>query len=133
MGYAGGSKSIWPTYKAIGDYTEAYRIEYDPTVINYRQILEKFFEMQGEDVFMPNFSRQYRSAILVHNVEQQLIATGLIDEIKTKRGGKRPSTAVEVATDFYQAEEYHLKYYEKAMAAKAAANAATTAAVKNGN
>lgn len=75
---------------------------------------------------MPSFSRQYRSAILVHNIEQQLIANGLIDEIRTKRGGKRPSTAVEIATDFYQAEDYHLKYYEKALAAKAAAAAATS-------
>ena len=124
VGYAGGSKSIWPTYKAIGDYTEAYRLVYDPTILTYRQILEKYFQMQGDDVFSPNFSRQYRNAILVHNIEQQIIANSLIDEIRSSRGGKRPSVDVEVATDFYQAEDYHLKYYEKALAAKAAAAAA---------
>ena len=40
VGYTGG-KELNPTYKKMKDATEAYLIEYDPTILSYEQILKK--------------------------------------------------------------------------------------------
>ena len=59
VGYAGGN-SEWPTYKKIGDHTEAIRLEFDPSIISYLEILEEFFKQQGGPPTSRGFSRQYR-------------------------------------------------------------------------
>ena len=110
MGYAGG-KTEWPTYKSIQDHTEALRIEYDPSLLTYKDILAEFFSQHSPT--SPSFSRQYRSAILYHNEEQLGEAKEFIGMLE-KRIGRKIYTDLEPATDFYQAEEYHLKYIEKA-------------------
>ena len=46
----------------------------------------------------------------------------MVDEIARKKGGRRPFADIEVATDFYRAEEYHQKYQEKAMAKRKVGN-----------
>ena len=109
VGYAGG-KTDWPTYKSIQDHTEALRIEYDPNVMSYRDILVNFFAQHSPT--SPSYSRQYRSAIFYHNSDQRRVAEDLISTIESK--GRKIYTDLEPATDFYQAEEYHLKYIEKA-------------------
>lgn len=109
VGYAGG-KTEWPTYRSIQDHTEACRIEFDPTIISYRDILISFFDMHSP--FSAPYSRQYRSAILVHNDEQQKIADDLVATLQV--GSKRKIyTSIEPHTDFYRAEEYHQKYIQK--------------------
>lgn len=55
---------------------------------------------------------QYRSAIFVYNEEQRTFA----EEALRKVGGRLTTyVAIENASDFYKAEEYHQKYLEKAM------------------
>lgn len=144
VGYSGGKASHWPTYKSIGDYTEAVRIEFDPSVITYRGVLNKYFDILSDDVFYPNFgSKQYRNALFVHNPEQQvnsyiihapsklfycfcatsftplrqqMVAQQVLEEVQQRKGGRKAYVDVEPATDFYRAEEYHQKYQEKSMA-----------------
>lgn len=111
MGYAGGS-TAFPTYKSIQDYTEAIRLGFDPKVISYERILELFFEMQGGPPMMKSFSRQYRSAILVHNDEQRGTVEKMLAAFEAN-GAKKVYTDVEEATDFYRAEEYHQEYVKK--------------------
>ena len=105
VGYSGGKASHWPTYKSIGDYTEAVRIEYDPTVITYRGMLEKYFDMVGDDVFYNSAfgNRQYRNALFVHTPEQQAEAQQMLEEVSQRKGGRKAYVAIEPATDFYRA------------------------------
>ena len=114
MGYAGG-ETDWPTYKSIQDHTEAIRVEYDPRVLNYMDILNEFFVQHSPT--SPGYSRQYRSAILYHNEEQLNEAKEFIGMME-KKTGRKVYTDLEPATDFYQAEDYHLKYIEKSQSQK---------------
>jgi len=112
VGYAGGATEF-PTYRSIQDHTEAVRVVFDPTVISYRDLLSAFVEMHSP--FSPPYSRQYRSAILYHDDTQLETAKEVLAELdaygKSKRA--RVYTALEPATDFYRAEEYHQKYIAK--------------------
>ena len=115
VGYAGG-EGEWPTYHSIQDHTEALRIEFDPEVLSYENLLEQYFRMAGSLSFAP-YSRQYRNAILVHSEAQRETA----EAVFSRHGGprtaphKRPFLDIEDATPFYRAEEYHQKYIQKQM------------------
>lgn len=79
-GYAGGSTPD-PTYKMVctgtTGHAEVVRIEFDPSVTGFRQILETFWEAhdpttlnrQGADI-----GSQYRSLILYENASQRAVA-----------------------------------------------------------
>ena len=109
VGYAGG-KEEGPTYKRILDHTEACRVVFDPSKTTYRDILISMFGQHSP--FGAPYSRQYRSAILVHNDEQREVAESLIAQFQAGTS-RRISTVVEPATDFYAAEEYHQHYIKK--------------------
>ena len=53
---------------------------------------------------------QYRSAIFVHTPAQRTLAEAAVNT----RGALGKMVAIEDASDFYRAEEYHQKYIEKA-------------------
>ncbi len=118
-GYAGGSVKN-PTYEQVcGEITghaEATRIEFDPGQIAYRDLLTVFFathdpttlNRQGDDV-----GTQYRSIILCTTEEQKLEAEKFIKELNdSSPHGKPVVTEVKPQGQFYEAEEYHRKYYE---------------------
>ena len=85
-GYAGGQKKD-PTYEQVCDGTtghaEVIKVEFDPAVIGYRNVLEIFFathdptqlNRQGNDV-----GTQYRSSIFTHSDEQRKVALEVIGE-----------------------------------------------------
>jgi len=110
VGYAGGEQ-LNPTYKSIKDHTEVIRVEFDPKVVTYADILTSFLDQHSP--FDRAYSRQYRSAILYHNEEQRQIASDVLQQLSARRGGRKIYTDVEPATTFYRAEEYHQKYVEK--------------------
>lgn len=115
MGYAGG-KQEYPTYKSIKDHTEAVRIVYDPSKLSYDDILRHFILEQGGPPRSRPYSRQYRSAILVHNEEQRTKAEKFIDTLcQSMKLSSRQNLFIDIedATDFYRAEEYHQKFYVK--------------------
>lgn len=115
VGYAGG-KQEWPTYKSIKDHTEAVRVIYDASKISYGDILRHFILEQDGPPSSPAYSRQYRSAVLVHNSDQRNKAEQLIDNLcKSMQLSSRKNIFIDIedATDFYKAEEYHQKFYTK--------------------
>lgn len=117
-GYMGGEKPN-PTYQEVctgtTGHAEVVQIEYDPSVITYRDLLEIFFTIhdpttlnrQGADV-----GTQYRSAIFYHDDEQREEAEAIIDELERDGAySKSIVTEVTAAETFYAAEEYHQDYY----------------------
>lgn len=117
-GYCGG-KVERPTYEQIcsGDteHAEVARVEFDPSVIDYRTLLEAFFaihdpttpDRQGHDV-----GSQYRSVIFTHSPQQERIARDLITELEAARIWPNPIvTAVLPAPTFWPAEDYHHDYF----------------------
>ncbi len=107
VGYTGGSRRN-PTYRSMGDHTEALEVEFDPSRISYDELLDNFWS--GHDPGSPQFSVQYRNALFYHDEGQRAAALASRDRVAEvmKRG---VTTAVEEAGTFYQAEDYHQKYY----------------------
>lgn len=120
VGYTGGEVEN-PTYRMVctnqTGHAEAVRVSYDSDKINYETLVKRFFEIHNPttlDRQGPDVGSQYRSAIFYHNEEQRQIAERVKGELN--HSGKFPYpivTEVVPAGDFYEAEEYHQKYYAK--------------------
>lgn len=118
VGYTGGHVAN-PSYEQVCTHTtghaEATKIEFDPTKISYRDILRQFFRMHDPTQMNrqgPDIGDSYRSAIFYLNPEQQKIA----EEVKkmVQPNFKQPVvTEVTKAGEFYEAEDYHQKYFKK--------------------
>jgi peptide-methionine (S)-S-oxide reductase len=117
-GYAGGSLPN-PSYKAVctgtTGHAEVVKITFDPAVITYRELLEIFFathdpttlNRQGEDV-----GTQYRSVVYYYSLEQKQTAQAVIAELNAAHVYDAPTvTKVELAPEFFKAEDYHQGYY----------------------
>ena len=52
----------------MGDHTESFQVDYDPTQISYDDLLELFWA--GHDPTRKGWSKQYRSAVWYHDAEQ---------------------------------------------------------------
>jgi peptide-methionine (S)-S-oxide reductase len=117
-GYSGGHVPN-PTYEQVctGEtgHAEVVQVTFDPNVISFREILEIFFavhdpttpDRQGNDV-----GPQYRSIILYHSEEQRKVALEVVKEVE-ERLGKKVVTEVKPFEAFYEAEEYHHKFYDR--------------------
>ena len=121
VGYAGGTTER-PTYADVKTgrtgHAEAVRVVFDPTVISFEQLLEKwFFRMhdpttlnrQGNDL-----GSQYRSAIFFRSAEQEQTAKRVIERVQASGIWGRPLvTEVTAAGPFTPAEGYHQDYLER--------------------
>lgn len=117
-GYIGGMVED-PTYEQVcsGEtgHAEAVRIDYDPAIISYQDLLEIFFSVhdpttlnrQGNDI-----GTQYRSAIFYHNEDQALLAKVVIEREQANRMAQIVTEVVS-ATKFYLAEDYHHDYFNR--------------------
>lgn len=115
-GYSGG-RTLNPTYEQICEgntgHAEVIRIEFDNTIVSYRDILEIFFTIhdpttlnrQGNDV-----GTQYRSVIYTHSAEQMEIAREVIAAM-SKVWDVPIVTELQEAPIFYPAEDYHQNYF----------------------
>jgi methionine-S-sulfoxide reductase len=102
VGYTGG-RSADPTYRNIGDHSEAIQIDYDPARISYGSLLEIFWD--SHDPASSSWSRQYRKAVFYHNEQQKKAAERSAPAI-----GGDLTTVIEPFTRFYLAEGYHQKH-----------------------
>lgn len=118
-GYAGGQEKN-PTYRQVSSGTtghaEVTRVDYDPSVVSYKQLLEVFWHThnpttknrQGADV-----GPQYRSVIFYHNDEQKKIAEESLERTDQSDLWEDPIvTEIEPITNYSKAENYHQNYYE---------------------
>lgn len=120
VGYTGGSTDS-PTYEQVCSHTtghaEATKIEFDPNVISYEQLLEHFFYLHDPSQLNrqgPDIGDSYRSAIFYTNNSQKAVAEKLIAELTDKKAFIRSIvTEITAALTFWPAEDYHQKFTEK--------------------
>jgi peptide methionine sulfoxide reductase MsrA len=91
------------------DATEAFLIEFDPTVITYEEILDEWADMHAP--FYPT-KCQYRSAIFYSNEKQRDAAKSKIEKLG-KGGQRKVYVDIEPVSAFYRAEEYHQDFLDK--------------------
>jgi peptide-methionine (S)-S-oxide reductase len=119
-GYIGGSVPN-PSYEQVcghrTGHAEAVEVDYDPARVSYDELLTVFWEehdptqlnRQGPDV-----GDQYRSAIFVHDDEQEAAAQASKARLAQSDRFRRPIvTQIAAAPTFYPAEDYHQQYLEK--------------------
>jgi methionine-S-sulfoxide reductase len=117
-GFSGG-RTKNPTYKDVcytdSGHVEVVRVTFDPRAVSYEQLVDTFFRLHDPTQVNgqgPDLGEQYRSVIYYYSPEQRQTAEGVRERRKSKH--KKPIvTTVEPAQEFYLAEEYHQKYYEK--------------------
>ena len=106
VGYAAGT-TLSPTYHQIGDHAECTQVDFDPSVVSYEELLNRFFEWHN--AFREPYARQYMSAILWHSEEQK---SALEEAIRSREDEKRKvRSELQPYTSFTWAEDYHQKYY----------------------
>lgn len=118
VGYIGGHVQN-PTYEQVCTHTtghaEALLIDFDPKIVDYETLVRHFFRMHDPTQLNrqgPDVGDSYRSAIFYTSGDQRKMA----EKIKAEVSGqfdKPIVTEITEATDFYPAEEYHQKYFEK--------------------
>ena len=117
-GYAGGAGQN-PTYEQIctgqTGHAEVVRLEFDPAVISYKELLEIFFTIhdpttlnrQGNDA-----GTQYRSVIYYHDAVQKATAKEVMANM-TEVWDEPIVTELSEAPVFYIAEAYHQNYFRQ--------------------
>lgn len=130
VGYAGGHTNS-PTYKEVctdkTGYAEVVHLRYDESLVTYDQLLTTFWENHDPTTMNrqgPDYGSQYRSVIFYYDDEQKSAAEKSKQELTAAKKFMNPivteiapaSPAGALAKEgqtFYQAEEYHQKYFEK--------------------
>ena len=118
VGYCGGH-SAQTNYREVcsgtTNHAEVVKLDFDPKIITFEQILEYFFEFHDPTTLNsqgPDFGTQYRSEIFYLNDEQKKIAKNIIDKENVRLSGK-VVTKISQVKNYCAAEEYHQKYLEK--------------------
>ena len=119
-GFMGGRVEN-PAYEEVytdkTGHAEVVEIQFDPEKISYSQLLDAFWQnhnptqvnAQGEDV-----GTRYRSEIYYHDDAQKSAAQASLDALASSGKYDKPiSTKISEASEFYPAEEYHQRYFEK--------------------
>ena len=119
-GYAGGALAN-PSYRQVctdtTGHAEVVQVTFDPAKVSYDRLLEMFFANHDPTTLNrqgPDAGSQYRSVVFAHSPEQEAQARAKIEALTKAGRFRRPIvTAVEPFKNFYRAEEYHQRYFEK--------------------
>ncbi|MBT3201106.1 MAG: peptide-methionine (S)-S-oxide reductase MsrA [Phycisphaerales bacterium] len=120
VGYIGGT-TVDPTYKQVctgtTGHAEAVQVTFDPSVVSYGQLLDVFWGCHNPTTLNrqgPDRGAQYRSAIFFCDPDQQKLAEASRDNLQSSgKFSERIVTEITQAEEFYLAEEYHQRYFEK--------------------
>ena len=118
VGYTGGTTAD-PSYKQVCSgrtgHAEAVTVWFDPSKVSYDDLLSTFWSIHNpttKDRQGWDFGSQYRSAVFFTDSEQERQAIASRDE--RQRTLARPIvTEIVAAGPFYDAEDYHQRYFEK--------------------
>ncbi len=116
-GYMGGDTQH-PTYKQVCSGTtghaETARIVFDPARVDFETVARMFFEIHDPTQFDrqgPDVGDQYRSAVFYRSEDQKKTIEKLFDLLIAN--GYEVVTELAPAGEFWPAEDYHQRYYEK--------------------
>jgi peptide-methionine (S)-S-oxide reductase len=120
VGYAGGTVPK-PNYRTVcggrTGHAEVVQVEYDPARVSFERLVEVFWQIHDPTTLNrqgPDVGTQYRSIIFYSDEHEKKAA----EESKRRLDGSgklgRPVvTQIVPAAEFYRAEEYHQRYYER--------------------
>lgn len=120
VGYTGG-KFENPAYEDVCSdrtgHAEALQILYHPKEVSYERLLDIFWSIHNpttENRQGPDIGSQYRSMICYHTTGQEALAKKSKENLE-KSGKFKNGIVTEIVpvSNFYRAEEYHQKYYQK--------------------
>ena len=118
-GYSGG-KTNNPTYEQVcsntTEHAEVVLIDYNSDIVSYDTLLNVFWNKHDPTTLNrqgPDVGTQYRSAIFYFTEAQKEIAKKSLEYKQNIFGNKKIVTEIAEAKDFWLAEEYHQKYFEK--------------------
>lgn len=120
VGYTGGFTEA-PSYEDVCSHrtghAEAVEVTFDPARVSYDTLLDIFWmnhdptqvNRQGPDV-----GDNYRTVIFYHSPEQEAAAIASKKRLEESGRYKRPiATEIVPAGTFWDAEEYHQKYFSR--------------------
>ena len=120
VGYMGGTLAN-PTYEDVctdrTGHAEVVQLDYDPAILSYEDLLRVFFDLHDPTSLNrqgPDYGKQYRSVIFFYDADQERAARNMKDDLD--RSGRFPReivTQIVPAPEFWRAEEYHQRYFEK--------------------
>ncbi|MDD2752658.1 MAG: bifunctional methionine sulfoxide reductase B/A protein [Candidatus Omnitrophica bacterium] len=120
VGFMGGTTKN-PTYKEVctnkTGHAEAVLVNFNPQQVSYEKLLEVFWSIHDPTTLNrqgPDIGSQYRSVIFYYTPEQEKAAK--LSKEKLEKSGEFKSpvvTQILPAGEFFKAEEYHQRYYEK--------------------
>jgi peptide-methionine (S)-S-oxide reductase len=119
VGYAGGTVDQ-PTYRMVcsgkSGHAEVVRVEYDPSRVSFEKLLELFWQIHNPTTLNrqgPDIGTQYRSVIFYFDRER-VAAEESKRRLDESGKFRRPIvTQIVPAAEFFPAEDYHQRYYEK--------------------
>lgn len=120
VGYTGG-KADNPSYEEVctgrTGHAEAVQLEFDPDQVSYEELLDVFWQIHDPTTLNrqgPDKGTQYRSGIFFHSPEQQTAAEASLAEAeRSGRFRRKIVTEITPAASFFEAEDYHQKYFQK--------------------
>jgi len=115
-GYMGGHVDE-PTYEQVcaknTGHAETVMLVFNKNIVSFEELCRYFFEIHNfeqVDGQGPDIGLQYRSVVFYTHEKQKEVALNLIDMLTSK--GYKVATAIEYASTFWQAENYHQNYYK---------------------
>ncbi len=117
-GYSGGEAAT-AHYRMVGSgetgHAESVKIDYDPAVVSYGQLLRLFFSTAHDATQVggqgPDEGSQYRSTIFVADDAERRVAADYIAQLGATTLMHGPiTTTLEPLRAFYPAEDYHQDY-----------------------
>lgn len=91
----------------MGDHSECFQVDFDPSVIAYEQLLDVFWA--SIDPTQHAWKIQYATIVLAHD-DEQLAAARASGKLMEGLLGTL-ATRIEMLDRFWLAEGYHQKYY----------------------
>jgi peptide-methionine (S)-S-oxide reductase len=120
VGYAGGTVDQ-PTYRMVcsgkSGHAEVVQVEYDPARVSFEKLVELFWQIHDPTTLNrqgPDIGTQYRSVIFYSDDRERAAAEESKRRLDESGKFRRPIvTQIVPAAEFYPAEDYHQRYYEK--------------------
>ncbi len=120
VGYIGGTVDK-PTYEHVctgqTGHAEAVEVDFDPSAVSFEKLLDVFWANHDPTQLNrqgPDIGTQYRSAVFVHDAEQEAAARA---SMAAEQGSGRQRgdivTVITEAPEYWLAEDYHQQYFEK--------------------